>query len=845
LSDGKRGAHSPEASTALMFNPMHRTWSVRWYLIVLALCCTIPIAVVAGLFALHLVQDAVERERSLVTSRLYLLRDAVDQRIEASVRVLQSLATSPALRNGDFEGFRRSASETAQSFGALTIVLSDVTGRQLVNTRAALGQAVASRAHLETQERVLATGEPQVSDLYPATIDQRPVMTVEVPVRIDGEIRYVLSMGLEPQYLSALMKDYVPNGFIGAIIDRNGILVARQAATNGSELVGRPTIPEVRSHLAQPETFWIEAVSRDGTPTFTSILRSSKTGWAINLAVPRSLIERPFRQATLFTVAIAVIGLLIGLVLARLVARKLTSSAALLERAANNIGSEQQVTPVPSHVREYDSALAAFASASAKIKLRADERDRALSALRESEVRWRLIAETLPNLVWTDLPDGQCDWLSSQWGKYTGIPEQELLGLNWLNRVIHPDDRERTLACWQAACDGRADYDLEYRIRRYDGEYRWFKTRGVPLRDASGKIVYWFGTCTDIEDIRSAEKREQVLMREVNHRAKNMLALVQAIARQTVFSNPKDFIARFDARLQALAVSQDLLVKSGWKEIPLETLIRTQLAHFADILDVRIRLSGPALHLTAAAAQTIGIILHELSTNASKYGALSTDVGEVNISWHVGQLNGGDPQVVLIWTEQGGPPVPAPTRSGFGTTVLGNFAKMSLKATTVLEYASSGLIWKLTCPVNQLVDVQPESQVSTSSNPDEQARSPLNRNRILVVEDEAMAAMDVVRLLTDEGFEVVGPASSVLEAFQLLQARSACDAALIDVNLGTETSEPIAWKLLAAGTPFIAMSGYARDQLPSAFANIPFVPKPLQRKQLLDEITRCLSRKNP
>ncbi len=127
---------------------------------------------------------------------------------------------------------------------------------------------------------------------------------------------------------------------------------------------------------------------------------------------------------------------------------------------------------------------------------------RAEDALRESELKLRTMAESLPNLVWTDLPDGQCDWLSSQWAAYTGIPVKDLLGVNWLNKVIHPDDRERTLACWQAACEDRGDYDLEYRIRRHDGQYRWFKTRGVPIRDQAGKIIYWFGTCTDVEDIK-------------------------------------------------------------------------------------------------------------------------------------------------------------------------------------------------------------------------------------------------------------------------------------------------------------------------------------------------------
>ena len=142
------------------------------------------------------------------------------------------------------------------------------------------------------------------------------------------------------------------------------------------------------------------------------------------------------------------------------------------------------------------------------------DRKRAQDALRESERQWRSLAEALPNLVWTDLPDGQCDYLSSQWGKYTGIPENELLGLTWLERVIHPDDRERTLACWMAAVEDKAVYDLEYRIRRHDGQYHWFKTRGVPIRDGQGRIVKWFGTCTDIEDqkqvmeeLRQSEER--------------------------------------------------------------------------------------------------------------------------------------------------------------------------------------------------------------------------------------------------------------------------------------------------------------------------------------------------
>lgn len=126
-------------------------------------------------------------------------------------------------------------------------------------------------------------------------------------------------------------------------------------------------------------------------------------------------------------------------------------------------------------------------------------------ALHESELRFKQIGEALPQLVWTCRPDGYCDYLSSQWVEYTGRPEAEQLGLEWLDKVIHPDDKKRTLEHWIGAVEGRHPYDIEYRIRRRDGQYRWFKTRGTPFRDANGKITYWFGTCTDIQDSKEAQ----------------------------------------------------------------------------------------------------------------------------------------------------------------------------------------------------------------------------------------------------------------------------------------------------------------------------------------------------
>jgi PAS domain S-box-containing protein len=150
------------------------------------------------------------------------------------------------------------------------------------------------------------------------------------------------------------------------------------------------------------------------------------------------------------------------------------------------------------------------------------ERKRAEEALRESEQRWRSLTETLPQLVWTATRDGACDYFSTQWTQHTGVPASELLGWQWL-KMLHPSDRDATRQLWLDSVAGRGAYDVEYRIRRLDGEYRWFKTRGIPIRDPAGNIIKWFGTCTDITDGKTAEDQLRLAKEtaEATNRAKD------------------------------------------------------------------------------------------------------------------------------------------------------------------------------------------------------------------------------------------------------------------------------------------------------------------------------------
>jgi two-component sensor histidine kinase len=192
-------------------------------------------------------------------------------------------------------------------------------------------------------------------------------------------------------------------------------------------------------------------------------------------------------------------------------------------------------------------------------------------------------------------------------------------------------------------------------------------------------------------------------MREINHRAKNILSLVQAIARQTTARDRDDFIARFTERLQALAANQDLLVRNKWQGIDMEDLVRAQLAPFAELIGPRISVSGQRLHLNASAAQALGLAIHELATNAGKYGSLSTDAGHVDIDWRLdGEI------LAMNWVERDGPPVRQPERQGFGTTVITAMVKQTLDGEIQLDYALSGLAWHLTCPAANALEAMTE-----------------------------------------------------------------------------------------------------------------------------------------
>jgi PAS domain S-box-containing protein len=269
----------------------------------------------------------------------------------------------------------------------------------------------------------------------------------------------------------------------------------------------------------------------------------------------------------------------------------------------------------------------------------------------------------------------------------------------------HPEDRDRVVAGFDAAIASGADnYETEYRIIRPDGQTRWIFGRGRVIRDAAGKPIRYSGIDIDITDRKRQEDQLRLVTHELRHRANNLLAVIQAMARQTLRASVslEDFETRFDGRVRALAESNELLVHQDWRGVPLDTLVRGRLVPFADRDTARLFISGPKVDVVPKAVQTLGLALHELATNASKYGALSTDEGQISVTWEV-RSEGGERRFGILWRESGGPPVEPPKEGGFGRFVIETMVAQNLNASVAIGFDRRGLVWTVDCRAGDIV----------------------------------------------------------------------------------------------------------------------------------------------
>lgn len=334
----------------------------------------------------------------------------------------------------------------------------------------------------------------------------------------------------------------------------------------------------------------------------------------------------------------------------------------------------------------------------------AAERAQAETELRASEARQRALVEGIPQLVWRADQDGGWSWASPQWHAYTGQTEAESCGSGWLD-ALHPDDRARAREAWNGAALASA-LTVDYRIRHAaEDRYRWFQTRALPVRGENG-IVEWFGTSTDIDDLRRLQEQQGVMVAELQHRTRNLITVVRSLAEQTMAGSASMelFRSRFYDRLSVLSRVQGLLSRSALEPITLHTLISTELdALGAWEAAERIFLDGPSVRLRKATVQTFALALHELATNARKYGALAAGGGRLSVTWRT-YTEGERTRLALRWQETGlerSAKEQAPQRRGFGRELIEKALPYALDARTHYELDETTLHCSIDLPLTE------------------------------------------------------------------------------------------------------------------------------------------------
>lgn len=465
---------------------------------------------------------------------------------------------------------------------------------------------------------------------------------------------------------------------------------------------------------------------------------------------------------------------------------------------------------------------AARAEAEAERLLDSERLALALDAARLGEFEWNIKTDRL--------------LVSERMARISGIPA----GDNPADQgeavwpYIHADDREQVREDLRSQLRETGGYEVEYRRAAADGgREQWSRGRGVLVRDGEGAPDLLIGVVQDITDQREADEQRDNLVAELDHRIKNLLAVVQSVAAQSARKSASldAFLKTFAARLKSMSSAHDLLSAARWRGA---TLGRIAAAELGGVAPNQTRWDGPELFLTPRAAAALSLALHELAVNAVKYGALSVEAGRVEVVWRRAPEGGFS----LEWLETGGPLTSPPATRGFGATLVEDVAGRELGGAAHIDYRRSGVTAMIHAAPAALADApepepaqaEPERIVETLGGGEDNVRAAsIAGLKVLIVEDSLLLAMELEAGLEDSGVEVVGCAAELGEALAMLE--QAFDAAVLDADLNGQSVAPVAEVLRREGRPFVFATGYADKAAPMGF-DAPIVRKPYNVHQI-------------
>jgi PAS domain S-box-containing protein len=326
-------------------------------------------------------------------------------------------------------------------------------------------------------------------------------------------------------------------------------------------------------------------------------------------------------------------------------------------------------------------------------------------ALRDSDARFRVLADAMPQMVWSTLPDGFHDYYNAQWYAFTGVPAGSTDGEGW-NDMFHPDDQAEAWKRWNHSLTTGEPYEIEYRLRHRSGNYRWTLGRALPIRDSEGRITRWMGTCTDIDYAKRNAEQNEILSRELSHRIKNIFAVIGGLVGLSARRYPevKVYAKELQSRIAALARAHEFVRPHSEQSAPyiaastLHEMLRDLLAAYPALSEGRLTIAGDDVAIDDRGATPVALVFHELATNAAKYGALSMPDGEVSI---VSSVNDG--AVDVTWVERKGPEIAGPPdRRGFGSQLAELSIVQQLGGTITRDWDCKGLSVRMRVPAGRL-----------------------------------------------------------------------------------------------------------------------------------------------
>ncbi|MEE4205341.1 MAG: PAS domain S-box protein [Erythrobacter sp.] len=327
------------------------------------------------------------------------------------------------------------------------------------------------------------------------------------------------------------------------------------------------------------------------------------------------------------------------------------------------------------------------------------EQFRQRKALEDSERRFRTLVEGIPQLVWSAQDGGEWIWSSRQWTDFTGQSVEESLGWGWIE-AIHPDDRQAARGSWRKA-ESEGFFHSELRVRRAsDGVYRWFQFQATLVdSESEGAVPIWLGTATNVEEMVELQERQKLLLAELQHRVRNLLAMVRSIIRQSAdgYKDVEDYVAHLTGRIDAMARTQVMLTRKAGAAVDLESLIRDELSRVAE--EDRLAMSGPEVELSAKAAEVLTLAIHELATNSIKYGALGCE-GRLAIRWFVTSRENGE-WLEVMWEEACSGRVAEASRRGFGTELIEGRVPYELKGEGTMRVRPDGVLAEIAFPLRE------------------------------------------------------------------------------------------------------------------------------------------------